>query len=101
MANPITTPEGFASIGTFCSPGKASASSILVPAYATASPSSPPNPESNKLSVSSCRTILPRAAPSADRSDISTLRAMPRTSSRFAMFAHATSRTSPAIHISR
>ena len=59
-----------------------------------------PAPASSKLSVSNCRMILPRIAPSAVRTDISVCRPMPRTSSRFAMFAHAISSTRPRIHIS-
>jgi len=54
-----------------------------------------------RLSVSNCRAILPRAAPSAVRTHISALRAMPRTRRRFAILAHAISNTSPEIHISK
>ncbi len=51
------------------------------------------------LSVSICRISLNREAPSAIRIDVSDLRANPRTSTRFAMFAHAISSTSPTIAI--
>ena len=53
------------------------------------------------LSVSSCWITRRRVAPSAVRTLISALRPMPRTSSRFAIFAHAISSTTPEIHISR
>jgi hypothetical protein len=53
------------------------------------------------LSVSNWRTILLRIAPSADRTDISVRRPMPRTSIKLAMLAQAISSTIPEIHISR
>ena len=46
------------------------------------------------LSVSNCRTMRPRPAPSAARTAISRCRAVARASSRFATFAHAISSTS-------
>ena len=49
---------------------------------------------SSTLSVSSCRTIRPRPAPMAARTDISRARAVARASNRLATFAHAISRTS-------
>ncbi len=53
------------------------------------------------LSVSICRMILVRWAPIAIRSEVSARRPIPRTSTRFAMFAHAISSTSAQIPISK
>ena len=61
---------------------------------ATNKPRPPPMTDSNKLSVSSCRTIRPRLAPSARRSASSGPRTVPRASKSAATFAHATSSTS-------
>ena len=57
------------------------------------SPIPPPIAESMTLSVSNWRMIRPRPAPMAARIVISRLRTVARTSSRFATFAHAISRT--------
>ena len=82
------------------SPGNASVSSICRPRrrrpiqqYRPAKPA--------VRSRSAAAEILARIAPSAVRTHISARRAIPRTSSRLAMFAHAINRTRPAIHISR
>ena len=53
----------------------------------------PPNPESNRLSVSNCRMIRPRLAPIAARKAISFPRTEARASRRFATLAFAISRT--------
>ncbi len=53
-----------------------------------AMPSRPPAPESNRLSVSSCRTSRRRDAPIDRRTDTSRYRAAARDSRRFATFAH-------------
>jgi hypothetical protein len=99
-ANPSTSIDGLALIGTCSSPGNASISNIRATPKETASAAAPPIPDSNKLSVSSCRTILVRIAPSAVRTLISVFRCIPRTSKSVAMLAHAIIRTSPAIHTS-
>ena len=56
-------------------------------------PSMPATSASSTLSISSCRTISPRLAPSAVRTAISLLRARARESSRLVTLAHAISRT--------
>jgi hypothetical protein len=52
--------------------------------------------ERRRLSVTISLTSFPRLAPSAARTAISRSRAVARTSSRFATFVHASSRTMPA-----
>ncbi len=61
-----------------------------------ASPIAPPDIESTRLSVNSCRMIRARLAPSALRTDISRLRASAREVSSPATFAQAMSSTHPA-----
>ncbi len=60
----------------------------------TSSPSAPPATASTALSVSSCRAMAQRLAPSAVRSANSPSRTVARTSSRWATLAHAISSTS-------
>jgi hypothetical protein len=62
---------------------------------ASATPSRPPMSASATLSVSSCRRMRLRLAPSAARSPISLRRDAARESSRLATFAHAISSTIP------
>ena len=57
-------------------------------------PAAAPSPDSRRLSASSCRASCQRELPSASLTLISWRRAAARTISRFAMFTHATSRTS-------
>ena len=64
-------------------------------AQPTSRPSAPPASDSRTLSVSSWRTMRPRAAPSAARIAISRWRPVARTSSRLATFAQAISSTKP------
>ena len=58
-------------------------------------PSAPPTTDSTTLSVSSCRTMRPRLAPSAARTASSPVRALARASSRFATLTQQVSRTMP------
>ena len=69
-----------------------------LPHCAKTSPSSAPTPDSSRLSVSSCRAIRIRDAPSATRTLSSWRRAVARASSRFAMLAQAMSSTSADDH---
>ncbi len=69
--------------------------------HATATPATPPISDSNTLSVSSCWTMRPRLAPSASRTASSRRRDAALDSSRFAMLAHAISRTAPTTPPSR
>ena len=61
---------------------------------ATNRPRPPPMTDSSRLSVSSCRTMRPRLAPSARRSASSGPRTVPRASRSAATFAHAIRSTS-------
>ena len=70
-------------------------SSARMPATPRVKPSAPPSIESMTLSVSNCRTIRPRPAPTAVLSAISRLRPIARTSMRLATLAQAISRTRP------
>ncbi len=65
--------------------------------YASASATTPPMPPSVRLSSSSSRAIRLQPAPSAARIASSCCRPSARTSSRFATFAHAISRTMPTV----
>ena len=100
-AKPITRGEGAALMGMFCAPGKAIASSMRAPAYATARPTMPPSPARRMLSVSNWRMMWLRCAPKAVRTHISPRRLMLRTSCRLAMLAQATRRTRAAIQVRR
>ena len=62
---------------------------------AATSPAAPPRTASRHDSVSSCVTSCRRVAPSESRTAISEARAADRASSKFAMLAHAISRTTP------
>ena len=62
---------------------------------AATSPAAPPRSARRHDSVSSCVTSRRRVAPSESRTAISDARPADRASSRFAMFAHAISRTTP------
>ena len=75
------------------SPAVLIVSSARMPRTPSTSPIAPPITDSATLSVSSCRMIRPRPAPMAARSATSRLRAVARTSSRFATLAQAISRT--------
>ena len=77
------------------SPGGISAGAALRIAAPTPMPSVPPRTASTRLSVSSCLMMRPRAAPSADRTAISRVRAVARASSRLATFAQHRSSTKP------
>ena len=70
-------------------PGGLSATSARTPNSATTIPRAPPSAASSKLSVSSCRIIRVRPAPSAARIANSPRRCAPRASSRFVTFTHA------------
>ena len=70
------------------------------PTYASPKPSAPPTNARITLSVSICRTVRQRLAPSAVRIAISFCRAAARASSRFAIFAHAISNTNPTANSS-
>ena len=59
----------------------------------------PPIMESSTLSVRSCRTMRPRAAPMAARIAISRERPIARANSRLATLAQAISRTQPTAPI--
>ena len=65
------------------------------PPQAKIPPSTPPKIASSTLSVSSCRTIRPRPAPSEDRTAISVRREAARASSNPATLAQAISSTNP------
>ena len=71
-----------------------------IPQIANNSPKTPPNDASRTLSVSSCRTIRPRLAPTLRRSAISRLLDAARASSRLAILAHASPRINPTSVIS-
>ncbi len=71
------------------------ASNSRTPTEVSPNPSRPPRQASMTLSMSSCRTIRPRLAPSAVRTAISRARYAERASSRLATFAHAMSSTKP------
>ncbi len=58
-------------------------------------PIAPPISESTTLSVSSCRTMRRRPAPSADRTASSRVRTVARASSRLATFAQQMRSTKP------
>ena len=62
-ANPSTSGDGLASIGTFFAPGNASSSSIRVPAYATASPAIPPMPASSNSPSATAAQSAPASRP--------------------------------------
>ena len=62
-----------------------------------ARPPKPPARASKRPSLSNCRTMRQRDAPSARRSAISFARAVPRASSMFARLRLAMSRTAPAM----
>ncbi len=68
-------------------------SSARIPRMPSTSPIAPPITDSATLSVSSWRMIRPRPAPIAARKATSRLRAIARTSSRFATLAQAIRRT--------
>ena len=81
-----------------CSPMRGSpavliVSSARIPRMPSTSPIAPPITDSATLSVSSWRMIRPRPAPIAARKATSRLRAVARTSSRFATLAQAIRRT--------
>ena len=63
-------------------PGGLSATSARTPKSANKMPVAPPSRASNKLSISTCRTIRVRVAPSAARTANSPRRCAPRASSR-------------------
>ena len=65
--NPRTRASGVRSSGSRSAAGIATRSNATLPHHANARPSAPPKPASNADSVSSCRTIRDRPAPSARR----------------------------------
>src|SRR4051812_44797069 len=69
------------------------ASHSRTPTIATPTPAAPPSVASRPLSIISCRTMRHRLAPSDVRTAISIARDDARPSNRFAMLAHAMSRT--------
>ena len=69
--------------------------SSRTPPYARNTPNVPPTKPRTTLSVSSCRTIRFRPAPSATRMPISRARVVARVRNRFAMFTQAISSTVP------
>ena len=70
-------------------------SKLSVP-HENKSPKAPPISASSELSVSNCRNILTRPAPSAARTASSRSRRTMRERFKFATLAHAISRTKPA-----
>ncbi len=62
---------------------------------AKTSPATAPSAQRSTFSVSNCRNIRPRLAPSVSRTPISCWRVMPRASSRLATFVQAMSNTIP------
>jgi hypothetical protein len=73
------------------------ASNTRKPVYASPTPSVPPRRPSTTLSTRRPRTIRPRLAPSAARTDSSLCRTSARTRSRFATLAQAMSITRPMV----
>lgn len=98
--NSRTGAEGSGLIGMNSEPRNAIARILRVPRFATANPARPPSTASAMLSVSNCLIRRVRRAPSASRTEVCILRAVPRASSRFAMFAQAMSSTKPESTIS-
>ena len=70
-----------------------SETSAFTPPRESTMPVTPPSSASTRLSVSSCRTMRPRPAPSAVRTAISRLRTVARASSSEATLTQAMSRT--------
>ena len=97
IAKPTTSSEGDACTGMSLAFGNATAMIARAAAKATARPASPPAPASITLSTRNCVTSRPRGAPSATLTAVSVLRPIPRTSSRLARLAQATSSTPRAI----
>jgi hypothetical protein len=64
--------------------------------HATPSPMAPPMSDNSRLSVSSCRTMRVRLAPTASRTASSRCLAAALASSRLAIFAQAISNTAAA-----
>src|ERR1051326_2402244 len=95
-ANARTGSEGDAWIGTYSFP-KARRKIMLVPPKAIAIPANPPMIANTTLSVSAWRTRVLRGAPKAARTVICCLRAVARTSIRFARFAQAINNTKAEI----
>jgi len=83
------------------SPSEAIVTRSRLPHHATTSAAMPLKSASTRLSTNSCRTIRPRLAPIASRSDISRRRAMPRASRRFAIFTQTipSNSATPAIKV--
>ena len=73
---------------------------IVAPNRAPTRPRAPPIEARSSDSVSTCRTMRRRPAPSETRTAISCWRAAPRASSRPPMLAHASSSRMPTIAIS-
>ena len=69
--------------------------SAETPHTPSSAPSPPPTTASSRLSVSNCRTMRIRSAPSARRTAISRTRPDARDSSRFAILTQAMSSTKP------
>src|SRR5712672_401729 len=93
-ANPntvLSTPIAF-TLGTLSGSNELSA---CTPQYARPIPINPPSRPSTAVSLSNCRTIRVRPAPSVARTAISRAREVARVSSKFAMFAQAINNTSP------
>ena len=97
-AMPAVNSKTFQSIPTSLARGNPEGnrcSATFVPHAAITKPSPPPASASSMLSVRSCRTILPRPAPSAARTANSRLRPIERARRRLATFTHAIKSTNP------
>src|ERR1035441_3047650 len=93
-------PSGVAARPSGVAPCGRKLSIAFTPAYAMATPATPPVSASSTLSTSSWRTICPRPAPSARRTAISRWRPAARTSRRLATLPHAISNTSATMPMS-
>jgi len=80
-------------------PLEMTASNARLAHTAKTNPDAAPTSATKRLSVKSWRTMRPRLAPIASRIPISCCRAVPRASSRFAMFAQQMSRITATIVI--
>ncbi len=71
--------------------------SALCVSHARAIPSAPPASATIRLSVTTCRSSVPRPAPNAARTAYSRRRYAMRASARFATFAQAMASTSSVV----
>ena len=91
MANNMFVAAAVRSSCVGSSVGSRHALAARVPAHAIAAPAAPPHSERRIDSVSSCRAIRIRPAPTAVRNTISRVRSLPRASSSPARFEHPAS----------